>query len=212
MLKDRQLLLANGVVNIKAEDHFYVYVTNYGSRPTILHPGMTLDNAKPSPGIAHVMVSPAAFPDGKAAAEVVQTQTHPPKLDRSSGSGEEAEETDCSDDEQPIEDMEVILLTEAENDDEKTPDWRDLLMPSLDALNDENSRQDIISMLERHAEIWNGRLGELVATEHRVDVLQGTKPIRQPPYRAGHESRQLIQHQVNTMLEAGVIEPSQPNG
>ncbi len=117
----------------------------------------------------------------------MQTQTYPPKFDVSSGWGEEAEETDCSDYDQPIEDMEVILLTEAENDDDETPDCRDLVMPSLDALNDEDSRQEIISMLERHAETWNGRLGELVATEHQIDVLPGVKPIRQPPYRAGYE-------------------------
>ncbi len=127
LLKDRQLLMANGVVNM---DHFYVYVTNHGSRPTTLHPGMTLGDAKPLPGMSHVMVSPAAFPDGKAAAEVMQTQTHPPKFDGSSGSGEEVEKPDCSDCDQPIEDMEAILLTESENDD-KTPDWRDLVMPSV---------------------------------------------------------------------------------
>ncbi len=82
--------------------------------------------------------------------------------------------------------MQVILLTEAENDDDKRPAWRDLVMPSLDAVNDEDSTQEIISLLEGHAEMCSGRLGELVAAEHRIDVLPDTKPALQAPYRAGH--------------------------
>ena len=56
--------------------------------------------------------------------------------------------------------------------------------------------------------MWDGTLGEIKATEHRIELIPGTTPIRQVPYRAGHASRHVIQEQVDEMLQKGVIEPA----
>jgi len=57
--------------------------------------------------------------------------------------------------------------------------------------------------------MWSGRLGEITATHHRITLKPASVPTRQPPYRAGHKSRELITEQVDKMHKAGVIEPAQ---
>lgn len=57
--------------------------------------------------------------------------------------------------------------------------------------------------------MWSGKIGEISATEPNIDVQPGARPIAQPPYRPGPRSRQIEQENVNSMLEKGVIEPTQ---
>ena len=57
--------------------------------------------------------------------------------------------------------------------------------------------------------MWDGSLGEIAATEHRIDLVPDARPIASPPYRAGLKAREAEQTEVNRMLEAGVIEPAQ---
>jgi len=40
--------------------------------------------------------------------------------------------------------------------------------------------------------MWDGSLGVIRTTEHRIDLKPGTVPQRQAPYRAGHASRGVI--------------------
>ena len=62
-------------------------------------------------------------------------------------------------------------------------------------------------MLEKHEEMWKpGRLGEIKATEHRIELKPDMKPIRQLPYRQGLYKRKKTEDAIKEMLEAGVIE------
>ena len=64
-------------------------------------------------------------------------------------------------------------------------------------------------MLETHQDMWtSGRLGEISATEHRIDLEPGTKPIRSMPSRQGRAMRDKAAAQIRKMLVAGVIEPA----
>ena len=57
--------------------------------------------------------------------------------------------------------------------------------------------------------MWtSGRLGEITATEHRINLTVGTKPIRTIPYRQGLATRTKAEHEMRKMLNAGVIEPA----
>jgi len=47
------------------------------------------------------------------------------------------------------------------------------------------------------------------ATEHRIELKPGSKPVRLNPYRMGSRTRELIKAQVDRMLKLEVIEPSQ---
>ena len=75
-------------------------------------------------------------------------------------------------------------------------------------MEDEPPRQRITKMLRKHATMWSGELGHIVATEHHIDVEPDTKPIRSMPYRQGPAARKLVKEQIETMLKQQVIEPS----
>ena len=51
-------------------------------------------------------------------------------------------------------------------------------------------------------------LGTIKATEHRIELLPGSKPVHQPPYRAGLTQRQIEQKEIEEMLKKGVLEPA----
>ena len=74
-------------------------------------------------------------------------------------------------------------------------------------VDDESLREKILSMLSKHRDMWRpGHLGEITATEHRIELAPGTTPIRQAPYRQGHRGRDVHVEEITKMLEAGVIE------
>ena len=57
--------------------------------------------------------------------------------------------------------------------------------------------------------MWaSGRLGEIGATERRVELTDGTKPIRSMPYRQGPATRTKAEHEIRKMPDSGVIEPA----
>jgi len=63
-------------------------------------------------------------------------------------------------------------------------------------------------LLDEFKGMWSGRLGELKATTHHIQLKPDAKPVYSAPYRAGPHRRQYIEKQVKKMLDLGVIEPS----
>ena len=55
-------------------------------------------------------------------------------------------------------------------------------------------------MLAPHEGMWSGDVGKIRATEHCIDLKSNTRPIRQHPYRAGAESRKVLEDQINLQL------------
>ena len=62
-------------------------------------------------------------------------------------------------------------------------------------------------MLSKHAKMWDGKLGEISVTKHRIDLVPNARPVYQAPYRAGRQSREIESTEVQRMLAAGVIAP-----
>ncbi|CAN8072774.1 unnamed protein product [Agarophyton chilense] len=73
----------------------------------------------------------------------------------------------------------------------------------------EGYKESIKQMLKKYASMWTGKLGGISATENHIDVIPGSRPISQPPHRAGPRTRQIEEDNVAKMLEAGVIETAQ---
>ena len=57
-------------------------------------------------------------------------------------------------------------------------------------------------------DVTSGRLGEISATEHRIDLEPGTKAIRSMPYRQGPAMREKAAAEIRKMLDAYAIEPA----
>ena len=66
-------------------------------------------------------------------------------------------------------------------------------------------RGQVRTMLAPYAGMWDGKLGEVRATEHRIELTPGAKPFRCQPYRAGPRAREAEQASVDEMLAGGVI-------
>ena len=92
-----------------------------------------------------------------------------------------------------------------DKEEKKSNEWRKSV--KLDHM-DEGLRIKVMEMLAKHQHIWRpGHLGEINATEHRIELQPGTKPIRHLPYRQGLHKRQETEKAIKEMLKAGVIEP-----
>jgi len=72
----------------------------------------------------------------------------------------------------------------------------------------ESLRGRLKALIERHHGLWDGSLGTIKATKHRMRLKPGAKPMRLNPYRMGPRTRQLVGEQVDKMLKLDVIEPS----
>ena len=86
-------------------------------------------------------------------------------------------------------------------------DWRKRV--DLSHLKDASLRKRVKALLESYSTVFEGKLGQINATEHHINLKPGTPPILQQPYRAGPEKREHIREQIEYQLAAGVIEPAQ---
>ena len=108
----------------------------------------------------------------------------------------------------PVED--IGRMQDDEDSDEEKPTeklpWREQVdLKHLDLA----LKRQVMKMLEKHEEVFEGRLGLIKSTEHRITLKPGSKPVHMPPYRAGPDKRDKIREQIEYQLNAGVIEPAQ---
>ncbi|CDF34348.1 unnamed protein product [Chondrus crispus] len=80
-------------------------------------------------------------------------------------------------------------------------DWEKEI--DLSYIDDDKIRGHVLEMLRKHSSLWSGALGTIQATEHRIPLEPGTKPIRSMPYRNGLAMREMVAKEVNKMLNAG---------
>jgi hypothetical protein len=53
----------------------------------------------------------------------------------------------------------------------------------------EEERAAVLRMLKPHKYMWDGHLGTVKATQHRIQLTPGTQPVHAQPYRAGTRAR-----------------------
>ena len=83
--------------------------------------------------------------------------------------------------------------------------WRDQV--DLGHLN-EDEKAAVLQMLEPHKDMWDGHLGTVTATEHRIQLTPGAHPVHAQPYRAGTRARAAEKEEIQKMLAQNVIEPA----
>jgi len=59
----------------------------------------------------------------------------------------------------------------------------------------EGLQLQVLALLEKHRALWSRHLGSIKATEHRIELKPGSKPVRLNPYRMGPQTRELIKAQ-----------------
>ena len=89
---------------------------------------------------------------------------------------------------------------------EAVPDWQETV--NLEHVEDLGMRNRIMNMLDNHAKMWDGSLGEIKATSHRLALDQGARPYREMPRSTGPSLRKRIAEEIQKMLHVGFIEPA----
>lgn len=74
----------------------------------------------------------------------------------------------------------------------------------LDNVPDDYHRT-IRSILKKNSHIWDGHLGEIKATKHRIELIPGARPVRSAPYRQGLKGREFERKTVAKLLREGAI-------
>jgi Reverse transcriptase (RNA-dependent DNA polymerase) len=93
----------------------------------------------------------------------------------------------------------------AENVADPDEDWEAEIRESVPHLTPEQQEQ-LLAVLRPNASMWDGHLGQISAVEHHI-VTTGP-PIASQPYRAGPETRAVIEKEISRMTEMNVIEPA----
>ena len=84
----------------------------------------------------------------------------------------------------------------------KSTYWRDTIDPGHVDKNE--MRKKILTKLTKHENMrTTGRLIEIPATEQRITLETGTKPIRSMPYRQGPAMRTKAEAEIRRMRDAG---------
>ncbi|CAN8062284.1 unnamed protein product [Agarophyton chilense] len=175
MYESRELLVANGIVQVDPGSPFWILVSNFTDNDYQILKIQVVVTALPHPTVV--------VPTHISTADVLGL-THV-------GDTDEELQTPSGDQLQTAKDPESLV------------DDLDLAHVS------EHYRTKIRSMLKKYTSMWSGKLGEISATEHHIDLVPGSRPISQPPYRAGPRTRQIEEENVSKMLEEGLIKAAQ---
>jgi len=176
--------IANGIAEVKPNESFLIIISNFSKLPRKLGKHLALAYAIRSPiGI---------FTPERKIGEAFEKVLNLPFFQQEGREGDDRTSPSPEGSDPPA---------------AQPSDWRDTV--DLAHLEDPELEQQILRMLESHADMWApGRLGVIDATEHRIELQPGTKPIRSMPYRQGPALRAKAATEIRKMLDAGVIEPA----
>lgn len=81
--------------------------------------------------------------------------------------------------------------------------------PDVDLGNDPPELAKWLSkILQRHRTLWDGTLGLMRMTQHRIKLQSGVTPVRQHRNKAGLRALEIERAEVGRMLKMGVTEPA----
>ena len=173
----KQLAMSNGIVDIQPNVPFTVRVANFSQLPAELQRNERLGVALTLP--AQVL---AVKFEGEDAART-------PNLTDVEGEG-----------------LATALSEEVNYGGTSTrQEIRDARDVDLDHL-PRKLRRKVRKMLRTYEDMWNGQLGTVKVTKHRIETQENEKPVFSQPYRAGPEARKVVKESVKEMLDKNVIE------
>ena len=174
---------SNGVIEVRPGVRFDIVLAHFSKSTQLLPKGMTIAYAKRNP------LAMLAFPkDVRKKLEAVLNLPFTNAVNEYDPNNEANSNDETS-------------------GKERNTNWRDTI--NLEHVDDQDLRARIITLLSKHEDMWtSGRLGAIAATEHRIELTDGTKPIRSMPYRKGPATRTQAENEIRKMLDAGVIEPA----
>jgi transposase InsO family protein len=201
LYQKRGSVAANGIATVEPGRQFKILVGNVSTRPVHLVKGQVIATVRPHPSsvfdtpftLMDVLAVTGTDDDGKPSEEAKTVKS----LKRV------ARENKQEYLEKSVKDLREKKARPPKEEELMTAEDVDLSGV------DKRWHARIRSMLDRHAAMWSGKLGEITITEHAIDLKPDARPVAVPPYRAGPKTRELEQAEVDRQLRDGVIEPAQ---
>ena len=195
------LTAANGIVFIKPDIPFRILIANFKKTPFTLAKGQVVARLLEHP----TQVFPSKVTVGEVLGivedDVTQDGLHNPKevgeVTPRVGGEKKASQED-----------EPLVITPGKTCGgswEKPPSADDVDLSHLP----EKMQEKVRKLLRKYSKMYDGTLGEIRVTEHKIDLKEGSEPYAQNPYRAGPKAREFEAQEIDRMLKAGVIEPAQ---
>ena len=218
-LERRLCLAARGVYDNTPGRPFQIMVANLSNSPTHLPKRMNIALAQDVPDMIVAADTITATNDKQDVEGDVHLQEGGGKKDQSGLATHERQKGETGS-------PGPVYISQATKDDKrrsviraKTIDWQEQVTREKSEEQDwrtkirlgasfEKNRDRIERLLEPYQDMWSGQLGQLKATEHRIELEPGSKPVHQAPYRAGPLQREMEKKEIDNMLEKGVIEPA----
>ena len=195
---DRQLAVANGIVQSDPSRRTQILIANFSNVPRKLPKGKHVATFSPCPD--YVVESPVAV--GEA---IGTLETCNPK--RAATTGQVAAQTALT-----VEESSYVPPKEPSTE-HRSDSWGGTERPSAKSVDLSHVPKDYAErfrkMLEKHDDMWSGHLGEITTVQHHIDLKPGARPIYQKPRRTGLSARKFVGEEVDRMLKAKVIEPAQ---
>ena len=187
-----QVRTANGVADVMPNVSFDIVVANFSRKPKSLPKNTVIGYATRDPLGCHSL--------GKRVGEEFMKVLCLPFTEIQ----EEKSAEPCN----LVDENEKPTSTSTPESKEPEDDsWREKV--DLSHLEDEELRERVYSVLAKYKDLWKpGKLGCIKATEHRIDLVEGTKPIHQMPYRQGLPAREKTVEIIKQVMDQDVIEPA----
>lgn len=202
----KRIAMAHGVVDSLPSRPFYVLVANFENFPVLVPKHATVGYARADvPAIHHLgrrstsdsvsllnAAGTAPFKEGGTTPNIEQLKNVSAKPSK------EQEEMP------PL--SSFASLPDATPPPPSKEDWRSQLKLGK-AMEPERAR--IIEMLSEFESMWDGHLGTIRQTKHRIELKPDSKPVHQPPYRNGPDGRERERQEIQKMLDMDVIEEAE---
>ena len=205
---DTHLCLAgNGIAQVNPGKEFQILVANFGNHPKRLTAGQRIATAKPHPtSIVESKISHAELFGLTDAEDQPSTDGTNSKDESETNQPNEYRKRNYNARDAAVINKHLADLRESHMSDDETP----VKAEDIDISDvDEKYHEEIRAMLKKHETIWNGKLGHINVLDHNIELVNGARPFKSPPYRAGPKTRELESFEIKKQLDAGIIEPSQ---
>ena len=199
------LTCTNGVVKVEPDRPFRLLIANFRKHPVRVQKGQAVAELLPHPRavLARKTTIGEVLGIQEREKEQFSNSTQPPKRETRCEPSEEEREN------QPGERSAGLSASAPTKPQRRIepppPDVEELDLSHVP----DRLRERFRRMLKKYSRMWDGTLGEINTTVHRIELIPGTRPIAQAPYRAGPKAREIEHAEVKKMLEAGAIEPAQ---
>ena len=107
---------------------------------------------------------------------------------------------------------EEVESSESESGPEEVLLWKDdsIQKPLIGNQLSEEQKSELQALLDEFSDIFRDSSGRTDLTEHVIHTGDAA-PVKLPPYRVPHAYRTQVKQELDEMLEAGIIEPSDSN-